>query len=121
MNSVAEVADLAPIMQTLVTRALACGSVCRTELDDGITLFAYPSETEILIGIGIHRDNLNVYTIETALSRRFASPRRYACWLPALFADGGFYVMQRRDASTVGGVHGPSTEEISDALALFAA
>jgi hypothetical protein len=121
MNIVIDANDLADITQTLVTRALNSGSVFRTALDAGITVFAYPSENELLIGIGVGRDRLDAHTIEDILSRRFASPQRYACWLPALFADGGFYVIQRRPRSTAAGTYAPTTEEIGDALALLAA
>lgn len=121
MKLVIEPADLAEITQTLVTRALNSGSVFRTALDAGLTVFAYPSDQELLIGIGVQRDRLDAYTIENVLSRRFASPQRYACWLPALFADGGFYIMQRRRRDDMAGTPTPSTEEIGDALALLTA
>ncbi len=121
MNIVIEAAELAEITQTLVTRAMHSGSVFRTVLDAGITVFAYPSEKELLIGIGVGRDRLNAHTIDDVLARRFSSPQRYGCWLPALFADGGFYIMQRRPRSNTASKYAPSTEEIGDALALLAA
>ena len=121
MNIVIDAADLAEITQTLVTRALHSGSVFRTALDAGITVFAYPSEKELLIGIGVGRDRLDAHTIDDILSRRFSSPQRYGGWLPALFADGGFYVMQRRPRSNASGAYAPTTEEIGDALALLTA
>ena len=120
MNIEIDAAELAGITQTLATRALDSGSVFRTALDAGIAVFAFPAKTELLIGIGVHRDRLDAYTIENALSRRFALPQRYACWLPALFADGGFYVMQRSRRSDTGDARVPTTAEIGDALALFA-
>lgn len=122
MNLDARRAEVTDITHTLAIRALGSGSVFKTALDAGLTLFAYPAERELLIGIGYHRDVLTPTTIETALSRRFQSPQRYACWLPALLADGSFFVLQRRprigsDSETCD----LTPEEIGNALALFEA
>lgn len=120
MNIEIEAAELADVTQTLAARAQESGSVFRTTLNAGLVVFAFPGETELLIGIGYQRDRLDAYTIENALSRRFESPKRFACWLPALFADGGFYLLQRRRRDGSAAVPPPSTEQIGDALALFA-
>ena len=114
--------EITEITQTLATRALNSGSVFRTALDSGLMLFAFPAEQAILIGIGYHRDALTPLTIENALARRFEFPQRYACWLPALFADGSFVVMQKRlRDGTTGETCEPTSEEIGNAIALFAA
>ena len=120
MKTDVEPIELAEIALTLTTRALESGAVCRTALGAGLTVFAYPGEKELLIGLGYSRDRLDAYTIDNALSRRFESPERFACWLPALFVDGSFYVMQRRRRDGTGGTRSPSSDEIGDALALFA-
>ena len=117
----ADITDITDITQTLATRALNAGSVFKTALESGLTLFAYPAEHAMVIGIGYHRNALTPLTIENALSRRFEFPQRYACWLPALLADGSFVVMQKRprDCSN-GDTCKPTSEEIGNAMALFA-
>ena len=116
-----QIAEITDITQTLAIRALHAGSVFKTALDSGLMLFAYPAEQSLLIGIGYHRDALTPLTIETALSRRFEFPQRFACWLPALLADGSFVVMQkRRRDSTNDDTCKPTSEEIGNAMALFA-
>ena len=120
MNRAATAAEVTDLTQTLATRALGSGSVFKTALDTGLTLFAYPAERELLIGIGYHRDVLTPTTIETALSRRFQSPQRYAAWLPALLADGSFFILQKRSRSVGDSETCKFTpEEIGNALSLF--
>ena len=118
----AEITEITEITQTLVARALNSGSVFKTALDSGLTLFAYPEEKTMMIGIGYHRDALTPLTIENALSRRFKFPQLYACWLPALLADGSFVVMQKRPRDNANDdICKPTAEEIGNAMALFAA
>ena len=119
MKTDADPSELADITQSLTLRALESGSVCRTSLSEGLTVFAYPGEKELLVGLGYSRDRLDAYTIDKALSRRFESPKRFACWLPALFANGSFFMLQRRHRGSNGEARSLSSDEIGDVLTLF--
>ena len=119
MKTDTDPSELADITQTLTIRALQSGLVCRTALGTGLHIFAYPGEKELLIGLGYSRDMLDAYTIDNALSRRFESPERFGCWLPALFADGSFFILQRLHRSGNGETHSLSSNEIGNALTLF--
>ena len=121
-NPATRIEEVTDVTRMLAARALGVGSVFKTALDAGLTLFAYPAERELLIGVGYHRDVLTPNTIETALQRRFQSPQRFTCWLPALLADGSFFMLQRRTrTSSDSDTCNISPEEIGNALALFEA
>lgn len=83
------------ILLKLVAAAHTSGNVARLRMDDGMMLFAYPDTTALIIGIGYGDGDSGRVRPEVVLRRRSENPARYACWLPAVFADGSWFVLRR--------------------------
>ena len=83
------------LLNRLVTQAKAQGAVAQAVLDSGMRLFVYPLDKGQLAALGWPHASGHVVHGETLMARRGANMARYGAWLPALFADGGWYVARR--------------------------
>ncbi|WEF32219.1 hypothetical protein [Pseudoduganella chitinolytica] len=83
------------LMQRLVHAAAMEGAVAQAVLDDGLRLLVYPLDEGQLAVLGWPAGSGHQVHGETLLRRRGADMARYGHWLPALFNDGGWYVVHR--------------------------
>ncbi|MYM98644.1 hypothetical protein [Duganella vulcania] len=69
--------------------------VVRQAQEDGLQLLVYPLPDGALVALGFDRDRAHRVLPERVLRRRAAMPERYSGWLPAMLADGSWYVVRR--------------------------
>lgn len=62
---------------------------------NGFKVFAYPTATGLILGVGCDTDFVARIQPELILRKRSADPQRYGLWLPTLFNDGSCYVVRR--------------------------
>ena len=111
--------DLERVARNLVARAQQASAVARVELGDGLQMFAYPSAACSVLGIGCLRLALRPDTIAQVLHQRFEQPGRFAPWLPAVFNDGSFYLLQRLPHASGEQPRTPSGAGCAEVLALL--
>ena len=70
----------------------------------GARLFVYPLERGVLMALGATEQGGQPLRAETLLRRRGADLRRYGAWLPALFADGSWYLVRRCNGGDTDGL-----------------
>ena len=85
------------LMRRLLDTAQREGAVAQAVLDSGLRLLVYPLAQGRLAALGWPGDSGHQVHGETLLRRRSANMARYGAWLPALFNDGGWYVVRRLD------------------------
>ena len=83
------------LMKRLSHAAEMEGAVAQAVLDSGLRLLVYPLAAGRLAALGWPADSGHQVHGETLLRRRSADMARYGDWLPALFNDGGWYVVRR--------------------------
>lgn len=113
--------ELEKIAFSLTVSALDANAVARLPLGDGMSMFVYPGDGFLIVGIGLSRDALRPATVDAVLRRRGQTPERYAAWIPAQFADGSFFVLLRLSHSVGSDVPTPPEALLDNALALLAA
>ena len=65
-------------------------------LENDMHMFVYPMAGQgFLVGVGCQPDQAHQARADVVLRRRADDISRYGRWLPALFADGSWYLMQR--------------------------
>jgi hypothetical protein len=71
------------------------GVVVSLNIADGMVLLAYPIEQAMLVGLGYNPDQAHVVDAESVLKKRRENSERFGAWLPAVFGDGSWFVVQR--------------------------
>ncbi|MBJ7311927.1 hypothetical protein ACFOLJ_03100 [Rugamonas sp. CCM 8940] len=80
------------------------GGVASQQLDNGMELLVYPlEEGGALVGLGYERDGAGQVRAEQVLRRRAQDMARLGAWLPALFADGSWYLLRRLPNASLDG------------------
>lgn len=83
------------LLEHLSRTALMEGAVAAATLESGLRLFAYPLEGGTLVAVGLPASSGRAVQGEVLLRRRAADMGRFGPWLPALFNDGGWYLLRR--------------------------
>ncbi|GGZ01704.1 hypothetical protein ACFFTM_08745 [Pseudoduganella plicata] len=91
------------LMNRLSHAAEMEGAVAQAVLDSGLRLLVYPLAQGRLAALGWPAASGRQVQGETLLRRRSADLARYGDWLPALFNDGGWYVVRRLAVDGNGG------------------
>ncbi|ADJ62302.1 hypothetical protein G5B88_03950 [Herbaspirillum seropedicae] len=81
------------LIMRLIGEARIQQAVAMSHVDNGMHVFAYPQEAGMLIALGVSAEA--PMRPEDILRRRGAELRLFGGWLPALFNDGGIYVVRR--------------------------
>lgn len=81
------------LVMKLIGEARIQRAVAMSHLDNGIHVFAYPLDASMLIAMGVSAEA--PMRPEDLLRRRGAELETFGGWLPALFNDGGMYVIRR--------------------------
>lgn len=71
------------------------GEVGTLQREDGIMLVAYPLKDGMVLGMGMEPGSSAL--LRMMLRKRADDTARYGRWLPALYNDGGCYVLIRID------------------------
>ncbi|KQZ44749.1 hypothetical protein [Duganella sp. Root1480D1] len=79
----------------LAAQARLHNAVATASLAGGAQLLVYPLEHGVLLALGASAPGQQPLRAETLLRRRGADLRRFGAWLPALFADGSWYLVRR--------------------------
>jgi hypothetical protein len=77
----------------------ASGTVMKRSFKDGKKLFMHPADFGVILGVGLEQDQAREVRTERVLQRRSVRPEIYACWLPAVFSDGSWFLLRRLHAS----------------------
>ena len=120
MTTAVESLELEQVAALLADRALGIGAVAKVTVGSGLSMFAYPSESCLIVGIGLQRDAVLPATVDNVMTRRAETPQFFAPWLPAQFSDGSFFILRRLQRHDGNSVSTPSQLELSYALALLA-
>jgi|SRR5450830_1053698 len=81
------------LVMKLIGEARIQRAVAMSHLDNGMHVFAYPLESSMLIALGVSAEA--PMRPEDLLRRRGAELHTFGGWQPALFNDGGMYVVRR--------------------------
>jgi len=84
------------LVMSLIGEARIQRAVAMTHLENGIHIFAYPLDSSMLLAMGVGAEA--PMRPEDLLRRRGAELSVFGDWLPALFNDGGIYVIRRLSA-----------------------
>jgi len=104
----------------LAGHALREGVVAGQTLDNGLHLLVYPTEAEILVALGYKADSVRREILFWVLRRRAGNVARFGKWMPALMADGAFYVVRRvRSVEQSDGLPLLSEHDMNDAEELI--
>lgn len=81
----------------LAGMALRDQAVASQRTPDGEHLLVYPLEKkgEIIVAFGFENDLSHKVNSEGVLRRRSENMENFGRWLPTLFADGSWYLLQR--------------------------
>ena len=82
-------------LMELAGYAVREGVVAGQTLDSGLHLLVYPAGSEILVALGYKADSVRREVLSWVLRRRAGNVARFGKWMPALMADGAFYVVRR--------------------------
>lgn len=82
-------------LMELASHALRERAVASQALENGLHLLVYPAESAILIALGYKADTVRRSVLSAVLHRRAEDLARFGQWMPALMADGAFYVVRR--------------------------
>jgi hypothetical protein len=82
-------------LMELASHALRERAVASQGLENGLHVLVYPAESAILIAFGYKADKVRRGVLSAALHRRAGDVARFGQWMPALMADGAFYVVRR--------------------------
>ena len=77
----------------IISQAIQEQQVMMASLSDGLTVFAYPAEKRIVLGLGLGRDDVHRVNSTELLKKRGRNMSRYGRWLPVSFIDGAIYVV----------------------------
>lgn len=91
------------LLAHLSRTALMEQAVAAATLDNGLRLFVYPQDGGTLVAIGLPAASGRMVQGEALLRRRSADMGRFGAWLPALFNDGGWYLLRRCGGAGAGG------------------
>ncbi|MGW8393193.1 hypothetical protein [Pseudoduganella sp. HUAS MS19] len=95
--------DLNAVCSQLLAQARLHDAVAMAALAGGRRLLIYPLESGVLLALGATTPEAQHLRGETLLRRRGAGLRRRGAWLPALFADGSWYLVRRcTDSEAIG-------------------
>lgn len=86
-------------LHEMVAAARSSGAVVQRAFKDGGKVFIHPADFGVILGIGLKADCAREVRAEQLLQRRSSRPERYACWLPALFSDGSWFLLRRLHTS----------------------
>lgn len=87
--------DELDILANLSSMARAERAVAYQPLDEGMQMLVYPMETGLLVGLGYEGNESHRVIAEEVLRKRSANMERFGTWLPAMFSDGGVYIVKR--------------------------
>lgn len=83
------------VLERIVQRACREQVVASRTMESGMQLLSYPMTGAVLVGVGFGRERASMTKLDEVLRRRAESPERFGAWLPALLADGSWYVVRR--------------------------
>jgi hypothetical protein len=83
------------LLKNLMSAARQEGAVAQQTLTNDMCLLVYPMHAEFVIGLGFEGAKAHVVELENVIRKRSGDMARFGSWLPAMFADGGIYVVRR--------------------------
>ena len=110
------------LVERLIHRARTEQVVMCQALPDGTQLLAYPLGRGALVALGFAREGAHRVQADAVLRKRAGQMARLGAWLPAMLADGRWYVVRRVgvDAGGGGGAAAPDEAELLAARELLA-
>ncbi|MFC7518740.1 hypothetical protein ACFQUU_27385 [Herbaspirillum sp. GCM10030257] len=87
--------DQLEILMNLCAVARIEQAVASQRLDDGMQMLVYPMDSGMLLGLGYEGNEAHRVHAEEILRRRSQDIEQLCTWLPAMFSDGGVYVVRR--------------------------
>lgn len=83
------------ILVQLVKTAQAEQAVASQQLTNDMKLLVYPLEQGIVIALGYEGEFAHRMPAQELVRKRTGNLERFGSWMPAMFNDGGIYVVRR--------------------------